>query len=267
MRVETMLVSIVTACYNQAQFVEDAIKSVVIQTYQNWELVIINDCSTDNSLQVIQDYIEKVKIQERVRVISHKKNEGYGSSLGEAIKASSGELVVVLDSDDVLASDGVLAICVETHKKHPDVSMTYSNYLARCEDLKPKSAVVTRQIRDGESYLKEGGPFTKGSRLGDELNVSLKISHLKVFKRKYYDMTVGIDPKLRKTVDKDLVFKMEEVGKLKHINEFLMLYRKHSNSMAAIYGRSNSEYREKIEKARKSIYDNAIIRREKGERQ
>lgn len=261
-----VLVSIAMTCYNQAHFVLDAIRSVVAQTHQDWEIVVVDDYSTDASLEVIWEFVEKLKIQKKVKIISHEENKGYGSSLREAIGESSGELVVVLDSDDILAKDDVLEICVGVHNAHPDVSMTYSNYIACYEDLKLKSVVETRQIEEGESYLKKGGAFVKNCKPGDELCVNLKISHLKVFKRRYYDMTVGIDPNLRKTVDKDLVFKLEEVGKFKHINEFLMLYRKHANSLAAVFGRSNSEYRENIEKARKSIYDNAVKRRRKNDR-
>lgn len=258
-----MLISVAMTSYNQAQYVLFAIRSVVAQSYQNWELVVVDDCSIDSSVEAIQGYVRENGIQSKVKIISHNENKGYGSSLKEAIEKSSGELVVVLDSDDVLAKEDALTICIEVHKNHPDVSLTYSNYMGCYEDLKPKVAVITRQIREDESYLKRGGPFVKNGKPGDELCVNLKISHLKVFKRKYYDMTEGIDSKLRKTVDKDLVFKLEEVGKFKHINEILMLYRRHNNSLAAIFGRSSVEDRESIEKARQGIYNKAIERRGK----
>lgn len=255
------MISIAMTSYNHVQYILDALKSVVAQSYQDWELVIVDDCSTDASLRVIKDFIKSSGILKKAKVFNHTNNVGYGSSLREAILMSSGELVLTLDSDDVLAHDKVLSICVDAHKKNPDVSMTYSNYKVTYEDLSPKSVVETRQIRNEESYLKKGGAFAKGAKQGEELQVNLKISHLKVFKRKYYDMTGGIDPSLRKTVDKDLVFKLEEVGKLRHINEFLMLYRKHSNCLAAQFGRLSVKDKKVIEIARQSIYDKAIERR------
>lgn len=255
------MISIAMTSYNHAQYITDALKSVVAQAYWDWELIIVDDCSTDSSLRVIKDFIKSSGIQKKAKVFNHTNNVGYGSTLREAILMSSGELVLTLDSDDVLANNNVLSICVGIHEKHPEVSMTYSNYKVAYEDLKLKSVVETRQIEKNESYLKKGGAFAKGCKPGDELRVSLKISHLKVFKRKCYDMTEGIDPKLRKTVDKDLVFKLEEVGKLFHIDQFLMIYRKHVNSLAAQFGRSTPEDKRKIELARQSIYNNAIERR------
>lgn len=255
------MISIVMASYNHAQYILDALKSIVEQTYQNWELIIVDDCSTDASLEMIKKFVIQKKIQKKVKITAHIKNVGYGSSLKEAIETSSGELVLTLDSDDVLANNKVLSICVDTHEKHPEVSMTYSNYKVAYEDLKLKSVVETRQIKQDESYLKKGGAFAKGCKPGDELNVNLKISHLKVFKREYYDLTEGIDPELRKTVDKDLVFKLEEVGNFLHINEFLMIYRKHPNCLAAQFGRLSPEGKREIELARQGIYNKAIERR------
>lgn len=255
------MISIAMTSYNHAQYIQDALRSIVAQTYPDWELIIVDDCSNDSSLEVIKKFIDQKGIHKKVKVIGHIKNQGYGSSLREAIEVSSGELVLTLDSDDVLANDKVLSICVEVHEKHPEVSMTYSNYKVAYETLKLKSVVETRQIKGGESYLKRGGAFVEGSKPGEELQVNLKISHLKVFKRKYYHMTEGIDPKLRKTVDKDLVFKLEEVGKLMHINKFLMIYRKHINCLAAQFGRLSSEEQEEIELARQGIYNKAIERR------
>lgn len=255
------MLSVAMTVYNQAQYVLVAIRSVAAQTHQDWELVVVDDCSTDNSLKVIEEYKTKSDFPGRIKIITHKENMGYGYSLKEAIESSSGALVMTLDSDDVLAKKGVFTICESVHKENPDVSMTYSNYMGCYEDLKPKCAVITRQIEEGESYLKRGGAFSKDGALGDEMRVNLKISHLKVFKRSYYDKTEGLNPNLRKTVDKDLVFKLEEVGRLKHIDEILMYYRRHSNTLAAVFGRSSLEFRKVIEKARQGIYREAIKRR------
>ena len=257
------MISIAMTSYNHAEYISDALESIVAQRYWDWELVIVDDCSTDASLEMIKKFVIQKKIQKKVKITAHIKNVGYGSSLKEAIETSSGELVAVLDSDDALANDKALLTCVKVHGKYPGVSMTYSNYKVCHDDLTMKSVVVTRQIRSDEFYLKRGGAFVKEARPGDELNVSLKISHLKVFKRRHYDMTEGIDPTLRKTVDKDLVFKLEEVGNLMHINAFLMLYRKHTNSLAAQFGRSSPSEKKKIELARQNIYNKAVKRRKR----
>lgn len=238
------LISVATTCYNQANYVEDTIKSVVIQAYTNWELVIVNDCSTDKSLKVINKCIEKYKIKDKVKIINNKKNVGYGYSLGKAIISSAGEFIAILDSDDALASEESLGISVEAHLEHPEVALTYSNYWVCRKNLTRKKIYKTKQI---DNFLKQGG----------------RIGHLKVIKRKFYDMTEGIDPKLKQTVDKDLVLKIEEVGKLFYIDSELYCYRHHgANLSRSISGKSNA-YKNLVREGRRQIYAKAKKRRKK----
>jgi len=238
------LISVATTCYNQSHFIEDAIKSVVSQAYTNWELVIVNDCSTDKSLKVINKCIEKYKIKDKVIIINNKKNVGCGYSLGKAITSSSGEFIAILDSDDALASEESLGISVKAHLEHPEVALTYSNYWNCRKNLKRKRIHKTKQI---DNFLKQGG----------------RVSHLKVIKRKFYDMTEGIDPKLKQTVDKDLVLKIEEVGKLFYIDSELYCYRQHGANLSRSAGNKSKEYRELVKQGRKGIYVKAKKRRKK----
>jgi len=238
------LISVATTCYNQANYVEDAIKSVVSQAYTNWELVIVNDCSTDKSLKVINQCIEKYKIKKKVRIINNKKNVGYGYSLGRAITSSAGEFVAILDSDDALASEESLGISVKVHLEHPEVALTYSNYWVCRKNLTRKKIYKTKQI---DNFLKQGG----------------RIGHLKVIKRKFYDMTEGIDPKLKQTVDKDLVLKIEEVGKLFYIDSELYYYRHHGNNLSRSLTGKSAAYKDLVRQGRKQIYVNAKKRRKR----
>ena len=238
------LISIATTCYNQANYVEDAIKSVVSQAYTNWELIIVNDCSTDKSLKVINKCIEKYKIKNKVKIINNKKNVGYGYSLGKAITSSCGEFIAILDSDDALASEESLGISVKAHLEHPEVALTYSNYWNCRKNLKCKRIHKTKQI---DNFLKQGG----------------RIGHLKVIKRKFYDMTEGIDPKLKQSVDKDLVLKIEEVGKLFYIDRELYYYRQHGANLSRSIGGKSKAYKELVKQGRKGIYAKAKKRRRK----
>jgi glycosyltransferase involved in cell wall biosynthesis len=240
---EFPLISVAMACYNQDRYIKNAIKSIVDQVYTNWELVIVDDCSTDKSLKVISKCIKKYNIEDKVRIISNEKNKGYGYSLGRAISNSVGELVAVVDSDDALANDKSLEISVKIHLKHPIVSLTYSNYVLCRSDLSHKKTFKTKQINN---FLKEGG----------------RVSHLKVIKKKLYDMTGGIDPELKKSVDKDLVLKMEEVGKLFYINDTLYCYRQHEDNLSRSLSRKSKKYRDLVIKMRIQMYKNARKRRE-----
>ncbi len=241
---ENPLVSVAMTCFNQEVFIKDAIRSIAIQNYSNWELIIVNDCSVDNSLEVIDECIKNHNIQDKVRIITHKKNIGYGYSLGEAIRESKGELVVILDSDDALAEDYSIDVSVKAHLEHPEVAMTYSNYWECRANLSRKRVYKTKQI---DNYFEKGG----------------RISHLKVIKKKYYDMTEGINPKLKQTVDKDLTLKMEEVGKLFFIDQALHCYRLHVDNLSRSLRYKDAMYREFVNRMRKQIYEDTKKRRDK----
>jgi glycosyltransferase involved in cell wall biosynthesis len=239
------LVSVVMSCYNSARFVGDAIKTVVNQTYKNWELIIVNDFSTDDSLDMVKKHIKHFKITDKVKIINHDKNYGCGTSLNDAISNSSGELVAVLDSDDALAIKDSIKIMVDIHLKHPESSLVYSDYWECSPSLKKIKSFKTRQILDNETYL----------------GTKIRISHFKVFKRSFYDKTPGVNRNLRQTVDKDLVLKLEEVGKLIHVPEELYLYRQRRDNLTKSVGKKNKEYRNFVKIMRYKVYNEARTRR------
>lgn len=94
-----VLVSIITPCYNSSSFISQAIESVLSQTYKNWEMLIIDDCSTDNSSLIIKKYAEK---DQRIKYLKTEKASG-GPSVPRNIglKYANGEYISLLDSDDV----------------------------------------------------------------------------------------------------------------------------------------------------------------------
>ncbi|MBT8230827.1 MAG: glycosyltransferase, partial [Bacteroidia bacterium] len=93
------LVSIVIASYNAAHFLGNTIDSVIDQTYKDWELIIVNDASTDNTIELVNDYIDK---DDRIRIFSLETNNGnpsYPRNFG--VKMARGEWIAILDSDDI----------------------------------------------------------------------------------------------------------------------------------------------------------------------
>ncbi len=243
---ENPLISIAMTCFNQSKYVGDAIKSIASQTYSNWQIVIVDDCSSDNSLDIVQKCVDNYCIQDKIKIIKRKNNCGYGTSLGLAITSSDGELVAVVDSDDALADNDVLEICVKVHIDHPDIVMTYSNYWICREDLSRKKVYKTRQIPNDKMYLGCGG---------------IRVSHLKVLKKKFYMMTDGINPKLKQTVDKELSLRMDEVGRFLHIDKALYHYRHHPGNLSRSINKKDAKYRQFVTKMRKQIYEDARKRR------
>jgi len=91
-------ISVVMAVYNEEKFLEESVDSILNQTFKDWELVIVNDCSTDNSLNIIKSYMKKDK---RIRLVNNKKNGGCPDSRNDGLKISKGEYIAILDGDDV----------------------------------------------------------------------------------------------------------------------------------------------------------------------
>lgn len=94
------LVSVVMPSYNTAKYISDSIDSVIAQTYPNWELIIVDDCSTDDSMAVISSYNDP-----RIRVLQNVKNSGAALSRNFALREAKGEWIAFLDSDDIWAPE------------------------------------------------------------------------------------------------------------------------------------------------------------------
>ena len=90
------LVSIVIPVYNAEKFIDETISSVLDQTYTNWELLLVNDCSKDNSVKIINKYLK----DERIKLINNKVNSKAAISRNNGIKAAKGKYICFLDADD-----------------------------------------------------------------------------------------------------------------------------------------------------------------------
>ena len=96
----TPTVSVVLNCYNHAAYVGEAIESVLAQTYRNFELILIDNGSTDGSRRMMQSYTD-----ERIRLILHDDNQSISKRLNEGVAAARGEFVSILYSDDLFLPD------------------------------------------------------------------------------------------------------------------------------------------------------------------
>lgn len=91
------LVSIIMPSYNTAQYIEKTIKSVLNQTYTNWELIIVDDCSTDNTDEVVKNYLS----DKRIKYLKNEQNSGAAVSRNRALREAKGQWISFLDSDDL----------------------------------------------------------------------------------------------------------------------------------------------------------------------
>jgi glycosyltransferase involved in cell wall biosynthesis len=116
-------VSIIVPCYNLSQYLAETLDSVSEQTYMNWECIIINDGSIDNTEEIALAYLEK---DNRFKYI-FQENQGVSSARNNGIKLSSGLYILPLDADDLIAPNYIKE-AVEILEKDNDIKIVYSNF-------------------------------------------------------------------------------------------------------------------------------------------
>lgn len=115
------LVSVVIPCYNQGEFLAEAIESVLAQSYANWQCIVVDDGSTDHTAAVIDKYLST---DERIKAI-RKKNGGLSSARNDGIALAHGEFILPLDADDKIGSE-YLSRAVDILKKDTKIKILYS---------------------------------------------------------------------------------------------------------------------------------------------
>lgn len=114
------LISIIMAVYNCAPTLREAIDSIINQTYTNWEFIICDDCSTDNTLEIVREY--EAKYPDKFKVIQNEKNSKLSYSLNHCLKYAEGEFIARMDGDDISLPDR-FEKQVNYLREHPDVNL------------------------------------------------------------------------------------------------------------------------------------------------
>ncbi|UOE38006.1 glycosyltransferase family 2 protein [Chryseobacterium oryzae] len=197
-------ISIIIANYNNGHFFKDCYESLLAQTAKTWEAILIDDCSTDNSVEIITRLI---KDDNRFRFYKNEKNLGYQSTLVKGIELSNTQIFGRLDPDDALMPDA-LQLSLDTHMKNPNVGLVYSNLIICDNQLKPISVQKGKQISSENFFVGE-------------------ISHFATFKKDIYAKTSGISINNKRAEDKDIYLKMCEVAPAFYIDADLYKYRIH----------------------------------------
>lgn len=119
-------ISIVLPCYNGATHLAASIESVISQTYKHWELIIVNDCSTDNSLDIMHEFEEK---DSRIRIINNEQNLKLPASLNRGFSEAQGKYLTWTSHDNRMAPN-MLEEMVAYMETHPDIGLVTANYAA-----------------------------------------------------------------------------------------------------------------------------------------
>ena len=131
------LVSVIMPSYNTATYIGETIKSVQAQTYKNWELIIVDDCSTDNTDTTVEPFLS----DERIRYLKNSRNSGAAVSRNYALREAKGKWIAFLDSDDLWLPDKLekqINFMLEN-----GYHFSYTNYVEIDENSIPNGKYVT----------------------------------------------------------------------------------------------------------------------------
>lgn len=189
---EQPLFSVLIANYNNGKYLQGAVDSVLQQSYTNWEIIIVDDGSTDESETIYHNLENNLKIH----IYYNDKNKGCGYTKNRCVEFSSGELCGFLDPDDELLPNA-LEQMVSIHCAHQGISIIYSRCYYCDKDGKITGESRLLELQNNQTYF--------DYRWYGAMNFAS-------FKRDYYNQTEGISTIAKAGIDQDLYFKVEEKG-------------------------------------------------------
>lgn len=146
----TPLISVIMPAYNAESFIKDSICSVLSQTYENWELLILDDCSTDRTVEIAKVFEES---DPRIRLFINAKNVGVAKTRNMGFDLASGEWIALLDSDDIWHSQKLEKQL--TLSQQTDAELLYTSYSLFSESAPDKAIYNVPGQISYESMLRE----------------------------------------------------------------------------------------------------------------
>jgi alpha-1,6-rhamnosyltransferase len=227
------LVSVLVPCFNYAQYVGEALRSVLEQEYPNFELIVVDDGSTDDSVRVIEQVLNRAHVSsqvERVEFIKQE-NQGVSAALNTALAASRGEYVATFDADDIMPA-GRLQLQIDYMLKEPQVGCLGGGSIR----IDGESRQIPR--KDKNRTVKR---YDFSQVLANALVVGGNIA---LYRREAMDKVGGYDPAI-KIQDFQMTLKVAEAGfYVDVLPDVVTLYRKHEGSLSKNY---KAEYRYALE--------------------
>ncbi len=207
----TPLFSVLISNYNNGQYLQETIESVKAQDYTNWEIIIVDDLSTDNSIEIYKKYAN----DNRIKIYYNTENKGVTYTKWNCLEHANGEICGFLDADDAILPHA-LSLMVSEHLKDKEISIISSRYYICDENMNIKNESGYLRIPEGESYLTymqyAPWPF-----------ISFKMSK--------YKLTKGLNPLNKIGDDQELCLLLEEVGKWRVLDDITYKYRIWNNSI------------------------------------
>lgn len=205
---ESSLVSVIITCYNHGQYLKTAIESVLEQDYENLEVIVVDDGSTDDTMQVAKKY-------PNVKYV-HQTNQGLSSARNTGIERSNGAYLIFLDADDWLLDDAV-SVNLEHLKQNQEAAFVSGGHLKinSCKEVIEKS----ERIIEDNHYCR----FLEGNYIG---------MHAAVMYRRWILEEFRFDTSLNVCEDYDLYFKISRKYPIIHHTELIAAYHIHDQNMS-----------------------------------
>lgn len=201
-----MKITIITPSFNQAQYIEQTIKSVISQVNVNVEYIIVDNMSDDGTEHILEKYSSYAEI-----IIE--KDNGPASAINKGIKKSSGEIIGWLNSDDYLEKDSLEKVC---------------NHFLNNPDSKWVVGDLSFVSESGKMISLKSGQLTKEDILR---NPDLIRQPATFFKRDVFEEIGLLDEGIHLVFDMDLIFRISKIYKPKYINSKLANYRFYDNTL------------------------------------
>ena len=206
-------VSIYIPAYNAGRYIKQAVDSVLMQTYEDYEVCICNDGSRDNTLEVLEKhYVDNPKVHWKTI-----ENGGIGRASNEAVQMCKGLYVGQLDADDCLKPDAleIMVSCFDAVA--PEVGCVYSTY---------------EKIDENGRFLDIGYNWPVFSR--EKLLSNMIVHHFRMFRQRDWSRTEGFDEHIENAVDYDFYMKLSEVCDFFHVNKVLYQRRIHGYNTSIV---------------------------------
>lgn len=205
-------VSVVMSVYNGEKFLQKAIDSILTQTYRDFEFIIIDDCSLDKSIEIINSYNDT-----RIRLIRNEQNMRLPASLNKGIRLATGKYIARMDADDISVSNR-LAKQVEYMDSHPDVAVVGGSFQAIDED-------------GNDLYVHHA---MMGEKLSKYCLMPSPLAHPTVMMRRdvIVDNNLFYDEQYSSAQDYDLWQRINKKFRMDNLRDILLMYRIQGNSIS-----------------------------------
>lgn len=211
-------ISVVTISYNQGQFLERTLRSVIDQNYPNLEYIVIDGLSKDNSVEIIRKY------EKHLAYWVSEKDKGQTDALNKGFARATGDVVCWLNSDDTFEPDALMRVG-ETAEKHPNHNFFFGDIHFIDADDKITGLRRIAPIRPANILL-EGMVFSQPATF---------------WRKSLMDKVGPLDASLRFSMDYDLFCRMAPHARYKYINAFLATYRIHETSKTSTISHVGTE--------------------------